>query len=230
MTTGICSKRFAVFAGMLLFVSVGVFADDNDNKRQFSTGVTVGYSSGFHVAMSGMVSNFALELPLSVRASIGYSMMDPGDALAARRIFINNATNGIPEENGNQWEFRFDLLYPVQFLPIKKSYLYLGPRHARFKGNFKYVGGNEDFDVNSNQWGFGAGIESHFPMSRSVDLILSGGFDYYPSSTLTGHDTSYIPDEEDVNPREDYIYEDADNAINQPRVEPRLTFGMAYRF
>lgn len=124
----------------------------------------------------------------------------------------------------------FDLLYPVQIFSIKQSYLYLGPRYVKFKSNFKFIGGNEDFDVKSNQWGIGAGIESHFPMNNKVDLVVSGGVDYYPSGTLAGHDTSYSPNEEAVNPREDYTYDDADNAINQPKVEPRLVLGVAYRF
>ncbi|MEZ5359758.1 MAG: hypothetical protein R3F48_13145 [Candidatus Zixiibacteriota bacterium] len=223
-------KKAAILGVLLLFSFTIANAGENSTKPQFTTGLDIGYSSGFHIQMSGMVSDFAREFPLSFRASVGYSTVEPGDAAAARRIFINNATNGIPEEKGSQWELRFDLLYPVQIFSIKTSYLYLGPRYVRFKGNFKYIGGNEDFDVKSNQWGVGTGLESHFPMSQSVDLVLSGGLDYFPSATLTGHDTSYSPDEEAVNPREDYTFDDADEAINQPKLEPRLIVGIAYRF
>jgi hypothetical protein len=30
-----------------------------------------------------------------------------------------------------------------------------------FKGNVKYLGGNEEFDGKSHQWGIGFGIEHH---------------------------------------------------------------------
>jgi hypothetical protein len=33
-----------------------------------------------------------------------------------------------------------------------RNLLYVGLRHSRFKANFKFVGGNEDFDVTSTHW------------------------------------------------------------------------------
>lgn len=104
----------------------------------------------------------------------------------------------------------------------------MGPRYAFFKGNFKYVGGNEDFDVTSNQWGLGTGLESTFAMTRKMDLLIGGGIEYYFRSTLKGHDTAYSPDGQDVNPREDYTYGEANAAINQPGFELRLMIGFQY--
>ncbi len=59
---------------------------------------------------------------------------------------------------------------------------------------------------------------------------MSGGFDYYLATTLSGHDTAYNPDNENVSPREDYEYEDADEAINQPEIELRMMAGIRFRF
>lgn len=41
-------------------------------------------------------------------------------------------------------------------------------------------------------------------MSRRIDLVMNGGFDYYLSSRWTGHDMSYSPDGADVSPRQEY--------------------------
>jgi hypothetical protein len=38
--------------------------------------------------------------------------------------------------------------------------LVFGPRYSTFNGNFKYVGGNEDFDIKSKQWGVEGDIEN----------------------------------------------------------------------
>ena len=196
----------------------------------FSAGIILGYNSGMKFQAYGMVSNFAQGFPMSARLSIGYNFVQPGDAAAARRIFINNATNGIPEDKGRIMDFRLDLMFPINLLSLDRAFLIGGPRHSRFKGDFKYIGGNEDFDVTSNQWGVGMGIETYFAMSRNIDLVITGGLDYLFESTLKGHDTSYSPDGEEVNGREDYTYDDADDAIDQPKLEPIIMFGFSYNF
>ena len=197
-------------------------------KAQFSTGVSLGYHYGFSVQGHLMVGGFADNFPLSARAAIGYSGTQPGNALDSRRIFINDATNGFPEKSGHVWEFRFDLLYPVKLMNLQRAFLFAGPRYARFTGNFKFVDGNEDFDIRSKQWGFGGGVQSFFRMTPRVDLTLTVGADYFLESTLTGHDTSYDPSGEDINPRHDYTYDDADKAINQPKLEFQAMFGFSY--
>ena len=89
---------------------------------------------------------------------------------------------------------------------------------------------NEDFDITSNQWGFGLGLISFFDISRKLDFVLTTGLDYYLSSELGGHDTTYSPDGEDVNPRLDYDYDDADEAVNQPNLQLRFLLGINYHF
>ncbi len=226
-------RAVIVLSVTVFFMTTGTWGQESSKeevKPSLSTAVTLGYSSGFNIQASLMISDFARDFPMSARLGIGISSVEPGNPAEARRIFINNATNGIPEEKGSQWDFRLDLLHPVHLLSMKRAYLYGGLRYAKFKGNFKYVGGNEDFDVISKHWGIGTGLESHFPMGSSVDLILTGGIDYFLSSKLAGHDTSYSPDEDPVNPREEYTYDDADEAINQPKIEFRLMLGFAYHF
>jgi len=59
--------------------------------------------------------------------------------------------------------------------------------------------------------------------------------DFYLPSTLTGHDTSYSPDNDNVNPRRDilnddvyFIYKDANRAIKQPMFMPRIMMGVNF--
>jgi len=227
------SKKATLILGLILSLNSALMAQTNpgaDSKAHFSAGLLMGYSSGFSIQGYGLVSNFAEGFPLRARLGLGYVATEPGDALAARRIFINDATNGIPEESGRTWALKLDVQYPVSLLSMERAFLFGGLRYARFTGNFKFVGGNEDFDVTSNHWGLGAGLESYFMVSPRFDMVLTAGLDYFFSSSLSGHDTSYSPEGEDQNPRNDYTYSDADAAIGQPKLDPVLMLGFAYNF
>ena len=222
--------RICSIAMLLLVTSSTMATPPGVPGPEFSGGVVLGYYGGFGVQVNAMISNFAQGFPLAVRGGIGYASVDPGKALDARRIFINDATNGTPEEGGHFYDFRLDFMYPVKILGLKQAYAFGGPRYSKFTGNFKFIGGNEDFDVISKQWGIGAGLESYFPMSFKMDLVFTAGVDYYSDATLTGHDTSYSPDGDDANPRNDYTFDDADEAVDQPKFEPRLMIGIRYKF
>jgi len=197
---------------------------------RFSAGVSAGYYSGFGLEFSGTFSDFARGFPLAARVALGYASVDPGSASDARRIFINDATNGAPEKSGRVIDLRFDGLYRLTDEGATPILLYFGPRYSSFKGNFRYVGGNEDFDVTSGQWGLGMGLEGQFGMGRSGMLVVGAGVDYFFESALRGHDTAYTPSGDDSNPRRGYTFEDADAAIDQPRWVPRLMVGYSYRF
>jgi len=220
-------KIFKILA--YLCFTVILLVSSNLESANYRVGISTGYYSGIGWRLHGDVSNFATDFPLTARLAIGYTYLNPGSSAAARRIFINNATNGIPEKKGGIWNYRFDLLFPIKFKSIPGANLLFGPRYARYKGNFKYIGGNEDFDVTSAQWGLGVGLESSFSMSRKLALRLFGGFDHLFKSDLKGHDTSYSPNGEDINPREDYSFSDADEAINQPGNELYIMIGFSYR-
>jgi hypothetical protein len=66
-------------------------------------------------------------------------------------------------------------------------------------------------------------------MNQRMSLLISGGAEYFFSSRLSGHDTSYSPDGDDVNPRKDYTYNDADEAVDQPTLRPVALVGFSYR-
>jgi hypothetical protein len=195
----------------------------------YRIGISAGYYSGISWQLQSEISNFATDFPLTARLTVGHTYLDPGNSADARRIFINNATNGIPEKSGGIWNYRMDFLFPIKLWSIPNANLVFGPRYASYKGNFKYIGGNEDFDVTSSHWGFGIGLESSFSMSRKLALRILTGFDYLFKSELKGHDTLYSPDGQDVNPREDYSFSDADKAINQPGNELFIIIGFAYQ-
>lgn len=208
----------------LLFITNTAFS------QKFSAGMLGGTNGGPGVQFQGSVAELAQGFPFIVKFAINYASLDPGDPAKARKVFINDATNGIPEEKGRTWDYRLDFLYNVNWFSWQRFYFYGGPRLTYFKGNFKYIGGNEDFDIKSKQWGVGFGLEKFYSMSSKIDLLITGGLDYYKNDTLTGHDTSYNPNGEDVNGRKDYTFKDADNAVNQPTLVPRILIGVNYNF
>jgi hypothetical protein len=203
----------------------GVGGQTMNLDSRISVGGFLGYQDGVSVQAFAMARDFANGFPLLARFRMARTTVEPGSAPEARKIFINDATNGTPREAGSTWDFGVDGLYPVG----ARTHFFGGVRHTRFKANFKYVGGNEDFDVTSNHWGVAAGLEMQFPMGARSSLHLSGGAEYFFSSRLAGHDTSYSPDGDDVNPRKDYTYNDADGAVNQPTWRPIALVGFSYR-
>jgi len=222
----------------VLFISFGTTSYGQDNtgsNSKFSAGVITGYNRGYGIQANITAHQFANEFPFELRFGLGYTFLNPGRAADARRIFINDATNGVPEKKGSSFDFRFDFLLAKSFFGMNNSHMVFGPRFSTFKGNFKFIGGNEDFDVTSRQWGIGGGIENFFRMASNLDLVMAVGLDFYFPSTLTGHDTSYSPDNDNVTPRNDnqtdgfpFTYKDADKAIYQPRFMPRAMIGVCF--
>ena len=208
---------------LFTFITTGRTAD-------IYSGANVGFYGGLGFDAYAAAFNFAEGLPIGLRLGLGYATSDPGNATDARRIFINNNQGGTVEEKGTVLRLNFDFIFPIRILNLPDASLYVGPRYVDFKGNFKFIGDNEDFDVTSTHWGLGLGMEAAFPMSNKIDFTMIAGADYYFSSTLYGHDTSYSPNGESENPREDYEFSDADQAINQPAFEPRFMLGLRYRF
>ncbi len=90
--------------------------------------------------MSAKVTDFAQGFPLTVEAALGYTSREPGDPLAARRIFINDNTNGTPESSGSAWNACLDFMYKVHALGLQDVSLFAGPRYSLFRGDFVYVG------------------------------------------------------------------------------------------
>jgi len=226
--------RSKIILTFIFFISIFGSLYSQSYNNTFTTGPRLyagfitGYNGGFGTQLNFTISNFQSGFPLSARFGFGYTTVEAGKSADARRVFINNATNGTPEEKGWMWDLRFDMLIPINIL--SNSFIYVGPRYSMFTANFKYVGGNEDFDVTSNQFGLGGGIETQFPLVPNLYMVFGGGVDYFFESTLKGHDTSYSPDGDDVNPREDYTYSDADESVNQPKLLGRFMIGLNYGF
>ncbi len=195
---------------------------------QFAASLFGGYKGGASFRLGVMALDFAQGLPIGVEGAISYTTMDPGSPENARRIFINDATNGTPEKSGWAWDYRLDFLYRLKILNMKEAFLFAGVRYSVFTADFHFVGGNEDFEVNSNQWGVGLGVRAAFPISQKVAIGFMVGGDYFFNSTLTGHDTSYNPNGETVNGKHSYTYADADAAVNQPKFQPIAMLGFIY--
>ncbi len=222
------SKKILI--GLLLISSISFAQDkfDQSRKTHFYGGIQAGLFNGFGTNLNLMVSNFAEDFPFSVKLNLGFSFLDAGNPDLARKIFINDNTNGAPEKSGRTYNFGVDFLYRKTILGLKRNYFYVGPRYSMFTGTFDFVDGNEVFDINSDQWGLGIGVENYFRIVPAIDLAINFGFDYYFSGDIYGHDTSYSPDGQSVNPRLDYTYSDADKAINQPKYQAKAMIGFNF--
>jgi len=197
---------------------------------QLTAGLNLGHAMAPGAELTAEAAEFADGLPFSVRLGVGYAQPDGGDAVAARRVFINDATNGTPESSGKVWMGRLDLVREFDHGLLDGARVYGGPRYAAFTGNFNYVGGNEDFDVRSNHWGWGGGLEWRWPVGDAMNFSLGGGADWFMAARMDGHDTAYEPGGEAGTERDDYSYEDADDAIDQPALEWRIGVGISRSF
>ena len=223
---------------VLCILLVGIATTSYGQEKSSGTskvyaGFLTGYNRGYGIQANVGLTNVGNESPIELRVGVGYTFLNPGNALDARRIFINNNTNGTPEKSGRSIDYRLDFIFHKPIFGLQHSYIILGPRGSSFKGNFAYIGGNEEFDVVSNQWGFGVGLENRTRLSTRLSLVVAVGLDYYIPSTLHGHDTSYSPDGDNVNPRNDnenddepFTYKDANEAIAQPGLMPYAMLGL----
>ncbi len=223
---------------MACFLGFSVIASGQEKAGspiKYTAGIITGYNKGYGMQGNITARNFEKDFPFQLRFGLGYTFLNPGNAADARRIFVNNATNGTPEKHGRSIDFRLDFMIPKTIFSIEDSYFVFGPRFSSFMGDFKYVGGNEDFEVKSNQWGLGVDLENHFKLIKNIELVLSYGIDFYLPSALSGHDTTYHPDNDNVNPKNDnqndnveFNYKDADRAINQPKFMPHVMIGVNF--
>ena len=91
----------------LAFLCISIFSFSQNTKTtdsKFAIGFSTGYNRGL-----GFQANFTAlkpieSLPMHLRVGIGYTTLDPGNSSDARRIFINNATNGVPEKKGKAFD------------------------------------------------------------------------------------------------------------------------------
>ena len=228
-------KRIQLIISILFLLINLTNHAQTSNEHGFAIGLSTGYNNGFGVHLNGTALKPLQSLPIQLRVGIGYTKLAAGNSADARRIFINNATNGVPEEKAKSFDYRLDVLWPSNLFDLENAHWTIGPRYSSYTANFKYIGGNEDFDVTSKQFGVGLGAESRFPISDKLNLVVAAGLDYFFNNTLKGHDTSYSPDDDNINPRNDnqnnydqFTFTDANDAIKQPNFMPRVIFGVTY--
>jgi hypothetical protein len=224
-------RKIFLIGSAFIFITLNVLAQKTAPplaaNPKFSYGVMVGYTDNFGVNLSAMIAEFSYDIPLAIKLSGGYNVRDAGNPLDARKIFINDNTNGDPDKSAHSIDFRLDFAYPVRLFSIRKSYLYVGPRYSMHTSTFNFVGGNEFFDISTSQFGFGAGLETYFGISPNLSFVFSGGFDYYLDAQVGGHDSFYNPDGTDVSGR-GYTYEEASKSINAPKYEFRFMAGLSF--
>jgi len=199
-------------------------------RSHYSGEFTAGYRSGWGYEALVVAQDLVRGSQLRVRVGLRYATVNAGRAMDARHVFINDNTNGTPVQHAHTTGLKLDVLYPVHLFGQRHLYAFGGPRGAWYTADYRFVGGNEDFEVTSNHWGLGGGLEKRYRMSPRVALTLAVGLDYYFPSMIYGHDTSYSPDGTSVNGRDGYTYADADRAVGQPKLDPQLTLGFEYQF
>jgi hypothetical protein len=223
-------KKLFLLGLFIIVPSLTVFPQTSTPQPYWSGGLNAGFNSGLGIMGNIRLSNFAEDFPFDIKLAIEYTSVDPGNPNAARSIFINDATNGVPQKSGYIWDFRMDFMHRVNFLGLPKAFLYVGPRYSMFTAVFDFIDGNEFFNINSNQWGLGGGAEADFLLTGRFALVFNAGLDYYFLSEIYGHDTSYDPNGTIINGRKNYTYQSADNAINQPKLVLKLLMGFNYYF
>ncbi len=195
-------------------------------RAHWSWAVESGFDGGPGAVASLECAEFARDLPFALRLGTGYAGRSPGDGILARAVFINNNTNGTLVQSGHRWSWRLDAVVTPERGVLRGMRWSAGPRLSLFTAHFDYVDGNEEFDVTSHQWGMGAMLEKSWPVGAGSRFAVSAGADWFFASTLAGHGSTYSPDGTIVNQHEDYGWGDADEAIHQPKLEPRVMLGI----
>jgi hypothetical protein len=199
---------------------------------EFFEEVRVGYGNDYAVELGLRMAGFSPDFPLMVRASGGYiRQVAAGNAEDARAIFINDGTAGSPTERGESWFYGVGVGYTILDRGSFQVVAFGLGRQNIYNAYFTFIGGNEAFYVTTTQFGLGGGAELLFGGGdEKVNFSLNGGVEYYFRSRIDSHGTFfYTPDGTDSRPRNDYTYEDADAAINQPVLRPFATFAVLIR-
>ncbi len=191
-----------------------------------------GTMNGFGLTAGFGLHRISPKFPIGFDFSVGYVFQsDPGNAVDARKIFINDATAGNNNivESGSAFFIGIDALYPILRQSIFELNVAAGPRYSSYAAFFDYQGGNEAFKVYSNAWGFGVGFKSLLTISDHFVIGLETTVQYFFNTQLKGHGFFYNANNQDDNPRNNYRYSDADAAINQPLFFPRVQLLLGYK-
>jgi hypothetical protein len=195
-----------------------------------------GYYDGPSVSGTFGLGNLFDQVPLGAEVELGYSWTHTGDPTLACQVFINQNQNNNTEtiNSGGVLDLGLNATYPlVQTYGKVKFSVFGGPRYAHYDVRHEYVNGNEDFDITSNVWGIGTGLRGTMPLGKNFSAILQLGVDYYPRSSIYGHDATYYPDNSNINARNNgagytYTYADAERATTVPHIRPRVMIGLKF--
>jgi len=98
---------FIVFA-LYTNVSKGQQSPSLSAVPKYFLDIQTGYANYFSISVSGTIANFTYDIPLAIKFGASYNVRDAGDPWAARKIFINDNTNGDPEKSGHSFDLRVD--------------------------------------------------------------------------------------------------------------------------
>jgi hypothetical protein len=200
-------------------------------SQELRQGISLGYQEDIAGVMTLDVEKINGNIPFSFGIFAGFSyQFDSGNAEAARKIFINDNAGGTIEKFGTSIFLGADFRYALSTPGDMDLRIFAGPRGVFYQAHYAFLGDNEDFDVRSNQGGVGGGLQAIIPVNGRFDFNLSAGVAYYFPATLQGHgEFLYNPDSVDDNPRNDYTWEDADGAVNQPGLSIPVFFGIRWK-
>lgn len=193
--------------------------------------VALGYYDDLGATLGLRVEDSSSNFPFFLQGRIGaIYQMDPGKAEDARQIFINDNQGGNIEEYGLSYMVSLDFGWKIQLKESLQLELFASGILNHYEAHFAFIGNNEAFTVKTTALGIGIGGSLRVALSDSrSSLILKGGLEYFPKSQIDSHGTYfYTPDGEDDNPRNDYTYENADEAINQPVFRPYVQIGILF--
>lgn len=211
---------------ILIFLPLSIFSLEPYHE------VSIGYSQDLGLYMGLRLEDSSKDFPIFLQGRGGYVyQVEPGNATEAREIFINDNAGGNIEEYGESYMLALDLGYKLKDWEKFSLEVTLSGLWNYYLAHFAFIGNNESFAVNTSSFGVGAGAALRIPISKSQSaLMLKTGLEYYPKALLEAHGTYfYTPDGEDDRVRNDYTYEDADKAINQPEYRFYLQVGLLYR-
>lgn len=195
-----------------------------------------GYYDGPSVEGVWGLNDIFEKVPLGFELGLGYSWTPTGNGTLARMVFINQDTGGDDDEqsSGGVLDLTVNVTYPLMgtYGPIK-FYAFGGPRVERYDVRWEYVGGDEDFDITSWVYGLGGGLRAVMPLSKRFNAMLQLGLDYFPRSSIYGHDATYYPNNSNINARDNgagytYTYQDAEDATTVPHIRPRVMLGIQF--
>lgn len=209
----------------LLFISFSLFTLEPYQE------ISVGYYGDTGVSIALRLEENSRDFPFFVQARGGYIYQtDPGNATDARQIFINDNTGGNIEKYGESYLIALDLGWKWKTFEKISIEFTLSGLWNYYSANYSFIGNNEAFTVTTKPFGLGAGAALRLPLSDSrTSLLIKGGVEYFPKAQLNAHGTYYYtPEGKDDRPRNDFTYEDADAAVNQPGFRGLIQIAFLY--